>query len=347
MNRTKTILAAVGGFTLVAVAAAGYYAWSAQSAKTAAFEGNDDGVVGLDAVRERAERLSRKPVYPDAESVLALTGQRDEMSAWKDEARAFVARGDRRIQPTTDAKFKDFIVGDARRLQSLPAGQDQKTLDPTFDFGPFKPYISEGKMPEQATLGELQRKWDDVATLIETLSGCGVARITSVDVKAAEKKPEEEEATSKKKGKKQQKKTASKLPDTSASQPVSYTYVIACQTRPDGLVKALNALATSERFMTVGDFTLRRGRDAIAEALGAEKKDESAPTTGRRRRRGAAAAEAAEQAEKTAEKPAEEALFTVVTDPVAEDPLDVVLTVTVSDFRTAEAAQEGEGEETK
>lgn len=336
MNRTKTILAAVGGVTFVAVAAAGYFAWSRQAAKTAALEGDDEGAVGLEEVLEKANRLSRKPVYPGAESIKALAEARESLVAWKDEAFAFASRGDRKIQPTTDAAFKAFIVGDARRLLTLPAGEDRKTLDAAFDFGPFKPYISEGKMPEQATLSELQRKWDDVVTIIETLSASGIEKITAVSVKAAVQ-PQVEE-TKPKKGKKPKK--ASKLPDPSASQPLSYTYVVACKARPAAFVKALNALATSERFMSVEDLSLRREKDTLAEGLGAEKKDEAAaPTSGRRRRRSSF-----EQEEKVEEKKAEESLYTVITDPATDLPLDVQLTVTVYDFRSLEENKEGEVE---
>lgn len=336
MKKTTTILAAVGGVTFVAVAAAGFFAWSAQSAKTAALEGDDEGTVGLEEVRDKADRLSRKPVYPGAESIKALTEARESLVAWKDEAFALASRGDRKIQPTTDAAFKEFIVGDARRLLTLPAGEDHKTLDATFDFGPFKPYISEGKMPEQATLPELQRKWDDVVTIIETLSASGVENISSISVKA-QVQPEVEE-TKPKKGKKPKK--ASKLPDTSTSQPLSYTYVVACKTRPAAFVKALNALATSDRFMSVEDMSLRREKDALAEGLGAEKKDEAAaPATGRRRRRSSF-----EQEEKVEEKKTEESLYTVITDPATDLPLDVQLTVTVYDFRSLEENKEGEVE---
>lgn len=338
MKKTTTILAAVGGVTFVAVAAAGYFAWSAQAAKTAALEGDDEGAVGLEESREKADRLSRKPIYPGAESIKALTEARESLVAWKDEAFAFASRGDRKIQPTTDAAFKEFIVGDARRLLTLPAGEEQKTLDATFDFGPFKPYIFEGKMPEQATLPELQRKWDDVVTIIETLSASGIEKITAVSVKAAAQ-PQVEEP-SPKRGKRPQKRKSARLSDSSTSQPVSYTYVVACKTRPTAFVKALNALATDERFMAVEDISLRREKDALAEGLGAEKKDEAAASTsGRRRRRSSF-----EQEAKAEEKKADEALYTVITDPATDLPLDVQLTVTVYDFRSLEENKEGEVE---
>lgn len=351
MNKTKTTLAAVGGASFVAVVAAGYFAWSSYSAKTAALEGDDEGAVGLEQVREKAERLSRKPVYPGAESVKALTEAREALAAWKDEAFSFAARGDRRIQSTTDAAFKEFIVADARRLKSLPAGREQKTLDAAFDFGPFKPYIAEGRMPEQASLKELQRKWDDVALLIETLSACGVERISGIDVKAKAVQEDEEEATTKKGKKRPVKKVAQPAQAAKTLDPLSYTYVVTCKAFPAAMAKTMNAMATSDRFMVVEDVIVHREKDMVAEGLGAtEKKEEAAPATGRRRRRAAAAA-AEEKAEKKAEKKDEEApLFTIVTDPATDAPFDVRLTVTVYDFRSLETnkdAEDKDGEVTK
>jgi len=340
MNKTKTVLAAVGGVTLVATLAAGVFAWSAYSAKTAAQEGNDEGVEGLDSVMSKAERLMSKPVKPSAESVRLLKESRDAVETWRNEAFAVASVGDRRIQPTTDAAFKEFIVGDARRLQGLPAGVEQKMLDAAFDFGPFKPYIAEGKMPDAAALKELQRKWDDVAMLIETLSECGVESVTAIALKTTAA-PKEEEATPKKN--KKMKAKAKVKTDALTIKPVSYTYEITCRMRPASLVKTLNTLSTSERFAVVNDFVLHREKDTIAEALGAGKaKDDSSTQTTRRRRRGATAT--AEKTPVAAEVPR----VTVVTDPAEDAPFGVKLTVEVYDFQSAETVEENkEGEETK
>ncbi len=342
MNRTKTILAAVGGVALVAVAAAGYFAWLQQASRTAALEGDDDGAVGLDTVTEKVQRLMGKKVFPGAESVKLLTESREDVAAWRDEALSFAARGDRRLAPTTDAAFKEFIVGDARRLRAMPDGRGRKTLDAAFDFGEFKPYIAEGKMPEQASLKALQRKWDDVSTIIETLSACGVESLTSIREKAPEQPKEETPAP--KRG--QKRRPAAKAADASRSdsgvQPVAHTYVVACKTHPDSFVKALDELATCERFTVVSDVSIRREKDRVAEGLGAGEKKEESASSGRRRRR-PSAAEAAARTEKKDEEPA---LFKLVADPVSEPPLEVRLTVTVYDFGSAEG-KKTEGEDGK
>ena len=339
MNKTKTTLAAVGGVSLVAVLAAGFFAWSAFSAKTAAQEGNDEGIEGLDSVLGKAERLMAKPIRPSEESVRQLTDACGTVKSWKDDAFALASAGDRRIQPTTEAAFKEFVVGDARRLQALPAGAEKKTLDPAFDFGPFKPYIAEGKMPDRASIRELQRKWDDVATLLEVLSESGVESVTAIELKTASA-PKEEEQSSKKAKKKQGKKSA--VP--AAALPAANTYVISCRMRPASLVKAVNALAKDSRFTVVSDFSLRREKDTLAEVLGAEKKDDVAASSsgGRRRRRGATAVEKKGPSETADETPR----GTVVTDRVEDAQFEPRLTVEVYDFQTAAAVEEKkEGED--
>ena len=185
----------------------------------------------------------------------------------------------------------------------------------------------------------MQRKWDDVATLLEVLSESGVESVTAIELKTASA-PKEEEQSSKKAKKKQGKKSA--VP--AAALPAANTYVISCRMRPTSLVKAVNALAKDSRFTVVSDFSLRREKDTLAEVLGAEKKDDVAASSsgGRRRRRGATAEE-----KKGASKTADETpRVTVVTDPVEDAPFEARLTVEVYDFQTAAAVEEKkEGED--
>ena len=70
MNKNRMILAVAGGVTGLAVLVAAYFTWSSWAAKSAAIDGDDEGE-GLDAVVAKAEKLSRNPVYPCAESVKA------------------------------------------------------------------------------------------------------------------------------------------------------------------------------------------------------------------------------------------------------------------------------------
>ena len=331
MNKTKMILAGTGGVIGLAVLVMAYLTWSAFSAKTAALEGDEDeGTDGLETVMNKAESLSRltpnHPVYPCQESLKAIASNQSAIVDWKAEATKLVTRGDRVFPKTTPPAFKTFIVTDAKRLAMLPGTVSGALVKPDFAFGPFREYIVEGKMPAEAQLPELQRRWDDVATVVELLSQSGVAELTDVQFKGAEAKAEETNAKGKKKGTKSSQKAA-----PAADGPQSYSYVFTFATKPAGFAKILNALVVSERFISVDGFTFSRAKDALAEALGGEEKKEAAAAAGGRRgrRRGAVVQE------KKDEK--KEASSGIVTDPLLEEPVTVTLTATVYDFRSLEA----------
>lgn len=334
MNKTKMTLIAVGGVLAVVVLAAVAFAYLTWAGKAAALSG-DDETDGLETVVETVEQLSRKAVFPCADSVKTLTDSRDEVQAWKDEAFKLAARGDRPIQPTTDAQFKSMIVGDARYLETLPEGSTNKIVSADFDFGPFKPYILGGEMPDAAQLKTLQREWDDFKLIVETLVPCGVTRVTRLEVKAVAA-AEPVEAAPRKGAKKGAKKRV-KVEET--FKPDSRTYVFGLKTTPAALVKALNALATMDRFAVVEDFSFTLERDAIATALGGEKKEEAA-TSGRRRRRAVVEEKPTEAEGEAAPK------VQLVTDPATDAAFDAVLTITIHDFKSLEEVKE-EGEEAK
>lgn len=332
MNKTKMILAGTGGVIGLAVLVMAYLTWSAFSAKTAALEGDEDeGTDGLETVMDKAGSLSRltpnHPVYPCQESLKAIASNQSVIVDWKTEATKLATRGDRVFQKTTPPAFKTFIVADAKRLAMLPGAVSGALVKPEFAFGPFREYIVEGKMPTEAQLPELQRRWDDVATVVELLSQSGVAELTDVQFKGAEVKSEE---TQNKKARQPVRKTA-KASQPSQTTPTSYSYVFTFATKPAGFAKVLNALVVSERFISVDGFTFSRAKDALAEALGGEEKKEAAAAAGGRRgrRRGAAVPE------KKDEK--KEASSGIVTDPLLEEPIAVTLTATVYDFRSLEA----------
>lgn len=336
MNKTKMILAGTGGVIGLAVLVMAYLTWSAFSAKTAALEGDEDeGTDGLETVMDKAGSLSRltqnHPVYPCQESLRAIASNQSAIVDWKTEATKLATRGDRVFQTTTPPAFKTFIVADAKRLAMLPGAVSGALVKPDFAFGPFREYIVEGKMPTEAQLPELQRRWDDVSTVVELLSQSGVAELTDVQFKGAEAKPEETNAKGKKKA------TKGQAAAPAADGPQSYSYVFTFATKPAGFAKVLNALVVSERFISVDEFTFSRAKDALAEALGGEEKKEAAAAAGGRRgrRRGAAVQEKKEEKKEVSSG--------IVTDPLLEEPIAVTLTAIVYDFRSLEAGA-GEAE---
>ena len=332
MNKTKMILAGTGGVIGVIVLLLAFLVWQAFSAKTAAMEGDDEERIdGLETVLARAQSLSRKPVYPCAASVSAIEANQSAVDEWSKESLQLAARGDRFYAKTSAPKFKTFLVSDAKRLADLPGAVGGKLVKPDFAFGPFKDYITEGKMPSEAELVELQRRWDDVATVTEMLSTNGIAELLDVQFKA----PAAEAAGAKDKAKANKRKPAKAK--TEVKEPLSFAYVFTFAARPSAFTRVLNQLAASERFVTVEDFEFSRPKDVIAEALGGdEKKAAEAQTANSRRnrrvRRGNA--EAAQQ-----EQNKEVSKNGLVTDPLLDAPMTVTMTVSVHDFRSLEESE--------
>ena len=349
MNKTKMILAGIGGAVGLAVLVLAFLVWQAFSAKTAAIEGDDEeGIDGLETVEARAQGLSRKPVYPCAKSVDAISANQAAIDDWCKEGLKLAARGDKIFPKTTPAQFKTDIVNDAKRLMALPGGVGGKLVKPDFAFGPFKDYIVEGKMPSDAELAELQRKWDDVATITEMLATNGVAELVDVgfaNVNREQGTGNREQGTGnreqekKGRGNREQGRGRKNLSSETSSlvpRPSSHSYVLTFAAKPAAFIQTLNELEASERFITVDSFTFARPTDAIAAALGGEdKKAAETQTSGRRGRRGRRGAE--QSAPVAGDGDGKEAGKNgLVTDPLKDDPLTVTMTVTVHDFRSLE-----------
>ena len=78
MNKSKTILASVGGVALVASLALAYLIWSALSDK-------GDKTADLESAIAGADRLSRLPVYPGPEGIKAYKENAETYAAWREE----------------------------------------------------------------------------------------------------------------------------------------------------------------------------------------------------------------------------------------------------------------------
>jgi len=335
MNKNRMILSIAGGAIGLGVLVVAYLTWSAMAAKTAAIEGDDEeGTPGLEAVESKAQSLSRQAIYPSAESVKAIDANVEKIQAWESEASKFVSRGDKVFPATTPAAFKTFLVSDAKRLALLPGSGNGPMIKEDFTFGPFREYIVEGKMPAETSLAQLQRQWDDVASVIEMLSAAGVVQLTDVQFKVKEAPVEQPKAN---KGKSNKSSKKVKTPVVQVVEPASYTYVFAFRTRQTGFVKAVNLLGTGERFCVVDDFGFQRPVDALSSALGGEvkKQQDSAKASGRSRRGRRAAVEEVKPTEKEDKKG-------LVTDPSLDEPFAVTMTVTVCDFRSLEKVDNGE-----
>ena len=345
MNKSKIILFATGGVIGIATLVAAFLAWQSWSAVSEARDGGDSGE-GLDSVLSRASSLSRKDVYPCAESVKALNANREKFEEWKDEAGRLAAGGDRSFDTNvTAAAFKEQLLFDAKRISALPGSVDGAIVKPDFPFGAFREYILDGKLPPEAQLPKLQRQWDDVTFFVEELSKAGVDELTAVEFGAAaapEKQPEPP------KGQKKPKRKNAKAGGDEGPKELVEKYTLQFTASPAAFARAVNAFGVCDRFVTVDDFSFARAKDDVKEAFDAqEKKDAPAASSSRRSRR-SRRGESEEAEEKKAESPREAAIRQgVVTDPALATPLSVTLKLTVRDFGTLAAGEHEEEEEKK
>lgn len=345
MSRNRVVLAAVGGVAALAVLAMCAVLWFAFAAKTAAQEGDfDEGTQGLETVVNEARRLSTGKVYPGPDGVKAIKADIDRVADWRREAIRLAARGDRVFEKTTPAALKSFIVRDAKRIAALPGAVDGALVNPEFAFGPFKPYIAEGKMPEDARLAELQRRWDDLSGFAETLSSNGVAELVSFDFRDTAPDAEKDKATNAAQQNRNRRGGARQPEAKSDFKPSSFSYVAVFRARPNALIRVVNAIDSGERFIVVDSLSFERGSDALLAALGGEDKSKASPQQqfGRRRRR-----RGGEEPAKPAESAAggSTAKDGIVTDPSLDAPFDVTLAFTVYDCNSLAEEPSAEGKE--
>lgn len=333
MSKNQVVMSAIGGVALVAAAALGYFVFDAYSSKGEAVE---DCEGSKDSVR----RLLRGEVSPDKESELAYKKNADTLSGWTEAALATAAAGDRAVRDDINpAAFKQQLVSDARALSELEGGVDGKVVKSGFSFG-FPDFVAGDKLPEKDQLPRLQRLWGDVRYLVEKLQGCGVVEIVRIEpaavAAAADKEKAGEEKPRARKARSSRKEDEGAKPAYTVEQ-----YAIDFRAKPAALVKALNVLATSDRFIVVDSMSFAREGDMIAAALGEGDKAGAAapqPSGGRRRRR----------RERAEEQPAAEAGFGenasadassekkgIVNDPTKEAPFLVKAVVSTYDFGTA------------
>ncbi len=324
MNKSKIILASIGGATLLVTLVMAYLIWSAVSERSERLE-------ELDGAVQTANKLSKLPVYPGPDSIKAYEENAAAYDAWREDARKVCAVGDKVFEPTTPPALKAFLVEDARRLSALPGGVDGFIVKSEFPFG-FRDYVLDGKLPAQEDLARLQREWNDMATVVEILSKSGVIEITDLSLAAAAPAPvaEPKPNARQKKGPKPPKAAA---PADDANAPLVTRINVDFRAMPQGIVSAANLFMTSRRFIVVDDMVFSHERDELSEKLGGDAK-KAGEQPGRRGRRGRRARQ--EEAE---EEAAESAMTGVVTDPQTAPAFKVSMKISVYDFRSAETAK--------
>ena len=119
--------------------------------------------------------------------------------------------------------------------------------------------------------------------------------------------------------------------DTECARHLDYKVVFT--SRPAGMVKTINALASAPRFVSVADLSFKETGDAISVRLANDGKKEEATRGGRRGRRGVVVEEPKVDESRKENR--------VVTDPAANAVFEVSMTVKVYDFRAPPETDDG------
>ena len=291
-DKVKVVgFAALGVWVLLA-GGLGYFAYDAVSTRVEAEETLEDE-------NSAYRRFNDAPVFPSAASIDSVKSNELAWGAWYDAAFALAGRGDKELPTETPPVFKQRLQTTVRRLQSLPGEADGKLSGHTFFFG-FDKYLGEtDALPQSDEIPTLAAQLDFIESFAEIMSESGIREIKSLV--RVEQKPDEECAR-------------------------HLDYTVTFSSRPAGLVRIMNALAVSPRFVSVAGFSFKETGDTITPRLSAESSKENARGRGGRRgRRGAAVEEAVDDSKKENR---------LVTDPAANAVFDVTMTVKVYDFRT-------------
>ena len=283
------------GLWVVLAGGLGYMAYDASSSRT-------EAEATLEEENSAFNRFNSAPVFPSVPSIASVKSNEMSLSIWYDTAFSLAQRGDKEIPLETPPVFKQRLQSTVRRLQSLNGEVSGKLSQPTFYFG-FDKFLGEADaLPQSAEIPVLAAQLDFIESFAEMLAEAGVMEVKSLV--CVPQNPE----------------------DTECARHLDYKVMFA--SRPAGIVKAINALAASTRFVSIDGFSFRETGDSITPRLASDgKKDEaSGGRRGRRGRRGAAVEE-----EKVDDSRKENR---VVTNPSANAVFDVSMTVKVYDFRT-------------
>ena len=336
LSKNQIVMLAIGGVALVASAVLGYLAFSAYSAKSEAADAFESDSAAVRALLGAA-------ISPDTASIAAVKKNSDALEGWTEAALSMASAGDRAVEAdVNEAAFKQKLVDEARALSSLPGGVEGKIVKPDFAFG-FPDFVTGDKIPEKEKLPQLQRQWADIRTIVESLAGCGIVEIARIEPILAKQPQAGEQQKDAKPNRRQRKRR-----DAEEEKP-AYTeekYAIDFRAKPAALVKAVNALATSQRFFVVETLDFAREGDMIGKALGEGDKRgagaEQQSSRPQRRRRGAAEAEFGADAAK--QDGAADADKGIVNDPAKEDPFLVRASIATYEFGSAAMAAAGEAE---
>ena len=270
-------------------------------------------------------RFNEAPVFPSLKTISEAKTNQATLATWLDSARAYAARGDRKMPEETPPIFKQRLAATVRKMRMLPGAAAGKIAAPAFQFG-FDAYLGEGGvLPDVKDVPRLSSQLDAIKYIVAVFARAGVLEVK--ELRRVEPPPPDETPA---KGRKP--KAKKKADDAAGEQKASsLEFGLVFTARPDAIVKVMNAFSSDTRFVIVKNFAFKAVEDDIVSRMDADAAAKAAAAnasgSGRRRRRAAAEAAASEE-------PADAAKGGVIADPESGSPLQVEFTLEVWDFGT-------------
>lgn len=312
LTKNQQMAAVALGVWGVVVAGAGYFYWSALSARQQAQQDFSDADASIDEFYSR-------PVFPEEKAVKSVKANESAYTNWLATARAFAAGGDRTYAPVEGSVFKQELDNRIDGVLSrLPGGNAEGKLAAAAFNWSFDTERQPGaRVPDLADTPPLRARLDIVTDLAKLMSESGV-----VEVKALSYLPPpvvKEEPKRRGNRKKEAEPEFDKM-----------DFSVVFLARPAAIVRVLDALTGEYRFFTVTSLNMRSSEpDAFAKRLaGPEENAQEAAGRGRGRGRRRALVVEEQPQEDDSKK------VHVVTDPETDPPVEVTLKFSVYDFRT-------------
>ena len=329
MKKTTMAMCAVGGATGAIVLTLGILSLQAMSS-------GGELAIERSNLEEPAKTMASAPVAPTDAALKAIAANKAVVDKWLEESFAFVSRGDMAIEKNVSPeRFKQTMLAEAAKMSALPGGNGGHMVREGFGFA-FSDYIVGGAMPEIAKLPLMQRRWEDVKFIVETMSAAGVAElldITAVEETRPREQPRDERPPKNKRKAKQNEAQAA------APAYTSQTYDFKFLAKPAAMTRFFNALASAKRFVAADSFSFGRETDDILESVADDDAKDAAlrnKQSGGRKAALRAAALRREAAAGRASETREGPKSGIATDPMLEKPLLATMRVLILDFGTAE-----------
>ena len=314
-------IVSISGFVL----ASGALGWFLYDSYTTRSEQEEE----LESQTASFQRFNEAAVFPSKKTIAGAKTNQVSLAEWREAARAFAARGDRKLAEETPPIFKQRLADTVRKMRALPGSVGGKIAGPAFQFG-FDAYLGEGGvLPDVKDVPRLASQLDVIKHVVVTFAKAGVLEIKEIN--RIDPPPQDDAQT---KGNK--KKAGKKDKEAEGPKPVCLEFGLVFMARPDAVVKTLNAFSSDSRFLVVKNFALKTPVDDIVSRMDAAEQAKAAASAaagGGRRRRRAMAVESAPTAEN-----AEVQIGSLVADPEFGSPAQIEITLAAWDFGTGGAA---------